>query len=69
LSGLEGRAVGRDGAAFAVLGLLDAWLPAHTDRNEFSTIDGEAVRRLGVAPFAAGATDTKGNLSKQRFAA
>jgi len=41
-------------AAFAVLGLLDAWLPAWTDRNEFWTIDGDAVRWLGVALFAAG---------------
>ena len=41
-------------AAFAVLGLLGAWLPAYTDRNEFWTIDGEAVRWLGVALFAAG---------------
>jgi protein-S-isoprenylcysteine O-methyltransferase Ste14 len=41
-------------AAFAVLGLLDAWLPAWTDRNEFWTIDGDAVRWLGFALFAAG---------------
>ena len=41
-------------AAFAVLGLLDAWLPAWADRNEFWTIDGDAVRWLGVALFAAG---------------
>jgi protein-S-isoprenylcysteine O-methyltransferase Ste14 len=41
-------------AVFAVLGLLGAWLPAYTDRNEFWTIDGNAVRWLGVALFAAG---------------
>ncbi len=41
-------------AAFAVLGLLAAYLPAYTDRREFWTIDGDAVRWLGVVLFAAG---------------
>lgn len=41
-------------AAIAVIGLLDIYLPAYTDRNEFWTIDGDAVRWLGVALFAAG---------------
>jgi protein-S-isoprenylcysteine O-methyltransferase Ste14 len=41
-------------AAFAVLGLLAAYLPAYTDRSEFWTIDGDAVRWLGVVLFAAG---------------
>jgi protein-S-isoprenylcysteine O-methyltransferase Ste14 len=41
-------------AAFAVLGLLGGWLPAWTDRNEFWTIDGDAMRWLGVVLFAAG---------------
>jgi len=41
-------------AAFALLGLLGAWLPAWTDRTGFWTIDGDAVRWLGVALFAAG---------------
>jgi protein-S-isoprenylcysteine O-methyltransferase Ste14 len=41
-------------AAFIVIGLLDMYLPAYTDRNEFWTIDGDAVRWLGVALFAAG---------------
>jgi protein-S-isoprenylcysteine O-methyltransferase Ste14 len=41
-------------AAFGVLGLLSAWLTAYTDRREFLTIDGEAVRWLGVILFAAG---------------
>jgi protein-S-isoprenylcysteine O-methyltransferase Ste14 len=41
-------------AAFTVLGLLGGWLPAWTDRNEFWTIDGDAVRWLGVVLFAAG---------------
>jgi protein-S-isoprenylcysteine O-methyltransferase Ste14 len=43
-------------AAFGVLGLLAAYLPAYTDRTEFWTIDGDAVRWLGVALFAAGGT-------------
>jgi protein-S-isoprenylcysteine O-methyltransferase Ste14 len=41
-------------AAFAVIGLLDAYLPAWTDRKEFWTLDGEVMRWLGVALFAAG---------------
>ena len=41
-------------AAFAVIGLAAAYLPAYTDRKEFWTIDGDAVRWLGVALFAAG---------------
>jgi protein-S-isoprenylcysteine O-methyltransferase Ste14 len=41
-------------AAFAVLGLLAAYLPAYTDRTEFWTIDGDAVRWVGVVLFAAG---------------
>jgi protein-S-isoprenylcysteine O-methyltransferase Ste14 len=40
--------------AFGVLGLLAAWLPAYTDRREFWTIDGDAVRWLGVVLYAAG---------------
>lgn len=39
---------------FAVVGLLAGWLPAWTDRNQFWTIDGDAMRWLGVALFAAG---------------
>jgi hypothetical protein len=30
--------------AFAVLGLLGAYLPAYTDRKEFWTIDGDTIR-------------------------
>jgi protein-S-isoprenylcysteine O-methyltransferase Ste14 len=41
-------------AAFGVLGLLDGYLPAYTDRLEFWTIDGDTIRWLGVALFAAG---------------
>jgi protein-S-isoprenylcysteine O-methyltransferase Ste14 len=40
--------------AFGVLGLLAAYLPAYTDRKDFWTIDGDTVRWLGVALFAAG---------------
>jgi len=39
--------------AFALIGLLDAYVPAYTDRQEMWTIDGDAVRWLGVALFAA----------------
>jgi len=40
--------------AFALIGLLDAYLPAYADRKEFWTIDGDTIRWLGVALFAAG---------------
>jgi protein-S-isoprenylcysteine O-methyltransferase Ste14 len=39
---------------FLVIGLLAAYLPAYTDRSEFWTIDGDAVRWLGVVLFATG---------------
>jgi protein-S-isoprenylcysteine O-methyltransferase Ste14 len=41
-------------AAFAVIGLINAYLPAYTDRNELWTIDGDTIRWLGVVLFAAG---------------
>lgn len=41
-------------AAFAVIGLLSAYLPAYTDRTEFWILDGDAVRWLGVVLFTAG---------------
>jgi protein-S-isoprenylcysteine O-methyltransferase Ste14 len=41
-------------AAFGIIGLLSAYLPAYTDRREFWTFDGDAVRWIGVALFAAG---------------
>jgi protein-S-isoprenylcysteine O-methyltransferase Ste14 len=41
-------------AAFALLGIIDAYLPAYTDRKEFWTVDGDAIRWLGVALFALG---------------
>ena len=40
--------------AFGLIGLLNAYLPAYTDRKEFWTIDGDAVRWLGVVLYAAG---------------
>jgi protein-S-isoprenylcysteine O-methyltransferase Ste14 len=39
---------------FTLIGLLSGWLPAFTDRVEFWTLDGNAVRWLGVILFAAG---------------
>jgi protein-S-isoprenylcysteine O-methyltransferase Ste14 len=41
-------------AALGLIGLLDAYLPAYTDRKEFWTLDGDAIRRLGVVLFAVG---------------
>src|SRR5262245_33389033 len=41
-------------AAFGVVGLASAWLPAWTDARDIWTIDGEAVRWLGVVIFALG---------------
>ena len=41
-------------AVFAVLGFLNAYLPAYTDRKELWTIDGDTIRWLGVVLFAAG---------------
>ena len=40
--------------ALGLIGLLAAYLPAYTDRTEFWTLDGDAIRWLGVALFAAG---------------
>jgi protein-S-isoprenylcysteine O-methyltransferase Ste14 len=40
--------------AFALIGLLDGYLPAYTDRKEFWTLDGDMIRWLGVVLFAAG---------------
>ena len=40
--------------AFVLVGLLDAYLPAYTDRKEFWTIDGDNIRWLGVGLVAAG---------------
>jgi protein-S-isoprenylcysteine O-methyltransferase Ste14 len=40
--------------AFALIGLLDGYLPAYTDRKGLWTLDGDAIRWLGVVLFAAG---------------
>ena len=39
---------------FGIIGFLNAYLPAYTDRKELWTIDGDAIRWLGVLLFAAG---------------
>lgn len=39
---------------FGVIGLLNGYLPAYTDRNELWTIDGDTVRWIGVMLFALG---------------
>jgi protein-S-isoprenylcysteine O-methyltransferase Ste14 len=41
-------------AVFVIIGFLNAYLPAYTDRKELWTIDGDAIRWLGVALFAIG---------------
>ena len=40
--------------AFLLLGLLDAYLPAYTDRKQLWTIDGDTTRWLGVGLFVFG---------------
>jgi protein-S-isoprenylcysteine O-methyltransferase Ste14 len=40
--------------AFAVIGLLLAWLPAYTDRIGFWTLDGEPLRWVGAAIYIGG---------------
>src|SRR2546429_866618 len=39
---------------FVIIGFLNAYLPAYTDRRDLWTIDGDTIRWLGVALFAAG---------------
>jgi protein-S-isoprenylcysteine O-methyltransferase Ste14 len=41
-------------AVFAVIGFLNAYLPAYTDRKEVWTIDADTIRWVGVVLFAAG---------------
>jgi len=41
-------------AAFGLIGLLAAYLPAYTDRKGFWTLDGDTIRWFGVVLFAAG---------------
>jgi len=40
--------------AFALIGLMSAYLPAYTERKGFWIVDGDAVRWLGVVLFAVG---------------
>jgi protein-S-isoprenylcysteine O-methyltransferase Ste14 len=40
--------------ALALIGLLDAYLPAYADRKAFWTLDGDPMRWLGVVLFSAG---------------
>jgi protein-S-isoprenylcysteine O-methyltransferase Ste14 len=41
-------------AAFAVIGLLEAYLPAYADRKGFWTLDGDSIRWVGVVLFIFG---------------
>jgi hypothetical protein len=34
---------------FGLIGLLDAYLPAYTDRKEFSNLDGEDTPKIALA--------------------
>lgn len=40
--------------AFGLLGLLLSYLPAYADRKEFSILDGDTIRWVGVMLFVAG---------------
>ncbi len=40
--------------AFALIAIVNAFLPAYTDRKDFWTIDGETTRWIGLAVFALG---------------
>jgi hypothetical protein len=54
-------------AAFALIGMLDAYLPAYADRKEFWTIDGDTIRWLGVVLFAAGGGRRKRRDCRRKF--
>jgi protein-S-isoprenylcysteine O-methyltransferase Ste14 len=41
-------------AVFGIIGFLNAYVPAYTDRKELWTIDGDTMRWVGVVLFAAG---------------
>jgi protein-S-isoprenylcysteine O-methyltransferase Ste14 len=43
-------------AAFGLIQLLNAWLPAYLDRRDVWSIDGDATRWIGVILFTAGCT-------------
>jgi protein-S-isoprenylcysteine O-methyltransferase Ste14 len=54
-SGVREDRTDRQGiVVFAVVGLLDAFLPAWSDRTGFWTLDGDSARWLGVALFTVG---------------
>jgi protein-S-isoprenylcysteine O-methyltransferase Ste14 len=40
--------------AFVIIGLLEGYLPAYTDRKGFWTLDGDSIRWFGVVLFIAG---------------
>jgi protein-S-isoprenylcysteine O-methyltransferase Ste14 len=40
--------------AFTVIGVLIAWVPAWSDRHDIWSVDGDALRWLGVVLFAVG---------------
>jgi protein-S-isoprenylcysteine O-methyltransferase Ste14 len=50
----EDRAIRWVLAPFALIGLLDAYLPAYTDRKGLWTLDMDTIRWVGVVLFAAG---------------
>jgi protein-S-isoprenylcysteine O-methyltransferase Ste14 len=39
---------------FTIIGLINGWLPAYTDRIDFWTVGGDGVRWFGVVLFIAG---------------
>jgi protein-S-isoprenylcysteine O-methyltransferase Ste14 len=41
-------------AAFGIIGLFGAWLPAYSDRTNFWIVDGDAIRWAGVALYTVG---------------
>jgi protein-S-isoprenylcysteine O-methyltransferase Ste14 len=43
-------------SVFSIIGFLNAYLPAYTDRRGLWTIDSDTIRWLGVILFAAGGT-------------
>lgn len=40
--------------AFGLIGFVDAYLPAYTERKDFWTFNGDTIQWLGIALFAAG---------------
>jgi protein-S-isoprenylcysteine O-methyltransferase Ste14 len=41
-------------AAFGIIGLLGAWLPAYSDRKNFWILNGDAIRWVGVTLYTVG---------------